>query len=224
MNRIKTEMQTKLVNALKIVPKQHEVNNQEYLSLLMGNLKNFQCEVEWNIYKRNSYGFSLEYLKKLITDFTLLYMTTEGTVDIVLFPEIINSCETLKMSRIKTCVDLHKFIYLKTISMLQNRESLVDKKIQFKIPIVEKDELAMSKYVLKEKNIMYVIEVGYSVYQSDILANRSGEEMHLYQFIKDFGAFVGMEVNNVKQRIEEMKNRCNRHKYLDRLILILENM
>jgi len=222
MNRIKTEMQTKLINALKHVPQQNEVKNREHLNSLLNFHKDFRLEVEWNIHNKNSYSFSVDYLYNLIDEFSSLYMIIDSSFEIELFPDIIKLSEYTKLKGIKKNIDLHKFIYLKTILMLQNREALITKKIHYKIPIVEKNETALSKYILKEQNIMNIVEVGYSVYHTDVLGTRNGEDVHLYQFILDIGRFAGEEINNIKQRVDEMKSRSNPHKYIDRLVVVLK--
>jgi hypothetical protein len=224
MQTIQTEKQAKLVNALKNLPKQHEVKVPEHLQSLVIILNDFRFELEWNINCNNNYAFSLEYVKKLLEEFTMLYMISDGTMDILLFPEIITSCESIKMNKIKTVLESHKFIYHRTIFMLRNRESMVLTKIQFRIPILDKDEVTESKYLIREKMIMCLIEIGYSLYYIELFVLRNGEEMQLYQFLKDFGLFAGVEIQNIKQRIKELKNKPNRHKVLDRMIKVLENM
>ena len=223
MNRIKTEMQTKLISALKHVPQQNEVKNHEhYLNELLFFQKEFRLEVEWNIYNKNSYSFSVDYLYSLIDEFSSLYMIIDSSFEIELFPELIELSELTKPKRIKKHIDLHKFIYLKTILMLKNRKALISEKIQYKLPIIETDEQVLSKYILKEQNIMNIIEVGYTVYQADVLVTRTGEDIHMYPFIQDVGRFAGVEINNIKQRIVEMKSRTNPHKFIDRLQLLLK--
>ena len=101
MQTIQTEKQAKLVEALKKLPKQNEVKVPEHLQSLVIILNDFRFELEWNINCNNNYAFSLEYVKKLLEEFTLLYMISDGTMDILLFPEIITSCESVKMKKIK---------------------------------------------------------------------------------------------------------------------------
>jgi hypothetical protein len=224
MNRIKTEKQTELINALKHVPQQKDSKYREHLSSLLNFHKDFRSEVEWNIINKNSYTFSVDYLYNLVEEFSSLYMIIDSSFEIELFPEMIKLSELTKPKGIKKNIDLHKFIYLKTILMLQNKEALITKKIHYKIPIVEKYETVLSKYILKEQNIMNIVEVGYSVYHTDVLGTRNGEDIHLYQLILDMGRFAGEEINNVKQRIEELKKRSNTHKYIDRMTVILKTM
>jgi hypothetical protein len=223
MKQIKTDKQTELINALKHVPQQKDVIIREHLDSLLHYHKEFRLEVEWNINNKNSYSFSVDYLNNLIEEFSSLFMIIDSSFEIELFPEIIKLSKNTKLKSIRKCVDSHKFIYLKTILMLQNREEVIVKKMQFKIPIVEKDEIALSKYIMKEQNVMNIIEVGYTVYQSDVLGTRTGEDIHMYPFILDVGRFAGVEINNIKQRIEEMKSRSNPHKFIDRLQLVLKN-
>jgi hypothetical protein len=157
MHTINNEKQARLINALKKVPKQKEVIIRDYLDYLLLILNDFRYKIEWNINRKNSYTFSINYIKTIKEGFIVLYMTVDGTMDIILFPEIITLNESVKMSCIKTVIESHKYIYLKAISLLQNSESLILFKIQNKIPIVEIEALALSKYILKEKSVTNLI-------------------------------------------------------------------
>jgi len=223
MNTIVTAKKTELLGVLQKVPQKSDVNVQEYLNSLLHYLKHFQLEVEWNIQTMNSYSFSIDYLTKLIDEFKCLYVIIDGTFELIIFPEIIEASEYTRMHKIKSYIDTHKFIYLRTVSMLQKRESIINIKITHKIPIVENKIEFKSKYLLKDKNIMNVIEIGYTIYQNGNIISRNGDPIQLHQFIKDVGEFVGQDMKNIFQRIEEMKNRSNPHKFIDKLQLILKN-
>jgi hypothetical protein len=223
MRQIQTDKQTELINALKHVPQQKNVIIREHLNSLLHYHKEFRHEVERNLNIKNSYSFSVDYLYNLIEEFSSLFMIIDSSFEIELFPELIKLSEYTKLKSISNCIDSHKFIYLRTILMLQNREAVIAKKMQYKIPIVETDEFALSKYVMKEQNIMNIIEIGFSVYKADVLETRTGEAIRMYPFISDVGRFAGIEINNVKQRVDEMKNRSNPHKFIDQLKQVLKN-
>lgn len=214
-----------LITALQRIPHSKEVPLKEYLEMLMVHFKNFQQEVEWNIYCKNSYSFSIDYVSSLIEEFKCLYMTFDGSFDVILFPEILSEQQYIRLIKIKNYVDSHRFTYMRTISMLQKRESIINTKITHKIPIVElqidTEKLKFhNKYRLKEKKIMDVIEIGYYLFVDGNIITEHGKPIDLIPFIKDLGAFVGEEINNIHQRLDELKNRANQHKFLDSLIKI----
>jgi hypothetical protein len=216
--KIQTVKQFKLIDALKRVPKQSEVTTQEQLNLLLDLLDNFQLEVERNIRNKNSYSFSIDYVYQLMEKFKNLYITVDGSFEILLFPEIIKMSEQTNVTTIKKTIDSHRFIYLRVLSMLKDRETLITKKIKFKIPIVEQDEVPLSKYLLNEYNLTNWVEVGLAIYDKKILNTRIGDKVQEYQFIRDFCLLVGEEKLNVKSKLEEVRNRANPHRFLDGLV------
>ena len=222
---INYERKVELVCALQRIPRQNEILIQEYLQRLLKLFKLFQEEIEWNIYTKNSYAFSIDYLTDLIDEFKCLYMTIDGSFDVIIFPEIITAVEYTRLNKIKNYIDSHKFIYLRTISMLQKRELIINTKITHKLPIVEITTVDTylgfkNKYVLREKFIINIIEIGFYLYSNGNIIYHNGKPLQLTDFIKDLGLFLGEDIKNIHQRIEEMKNRSNPHRFLDSLIKI----
>jgi len=222
MYTIQKEKQVKLVDALKKIPKQNEIEIKVYLDQLLLDLNDFRYEIEWNINFNNSYTFSIDYLKQLIDEYTIMYMTVEGTMDIILFPDILKLNELINVNQLKTSEDVHKHIYLKTISMLTNTEKFMLLKIQNRIPIIEKEVRSSRKYIVKDNCILNLIEVAYSMFHTDIFFDINGEEIQLYQFIYQFGIFAGVEIKNIPQRIQEMKDRGKPYKYIERMLIMLK--
>ena len=219
---IQTVMQLKLLEALKRVPHQNEITTEDQLNLLIGLLDDFQLEVERNIRNKNSYSFSIDYVYHLMEKFKNLYIRIDGSFEILLFPEIIEMSEQTNFRIIKNTIDSHRFIYLRVLSMLKDREALITKKIQYKIPIVEQDELPLSKYILKDYNLTNWVSIGLAIFGVNILNTRVGDKLLEYQFIRDFCVLVGEETLNVKSKLEEVRNRVNPHKFLDALAIELK--
>src|SRR5690606_17569585 len=182
-------------------------------------LKEFQLEIEWNLYQKKSYSFSVDYLSGLILDFKTLYMVIEGSFDIMIFPEIIHNVFKISRCKLKTYPEINKNMYLNAIAILQKRESDIRKKNKNKIHIEEGIDVTKNcKYILKEKNIIDIIELGYYLHAHGNILYENGEEIQLIPFVKDIGLFVGEDIKNIHQRINEVKSRSKPYKFLDFLI------
>ena len=62
----------------------------------------------------------------------------------------------------------------------------------------------------------------YLIYHYLFLIYHLTQLLIIYQFIYQFGIFAGVEIKNIPQRIQEMKDRGKPYKYIERMLIMLK--
>lgn len=215
---IQTVMQTEIVTALQHVPLPGQMNVKDYLDSFMVLLKDFKLEIEWNIKQQNSYAFSIDYLNVLIQEFKCMYMLFDGSFDIEFYPDIYCELGNNKPKRIRTVSDVHKYIILVVISTLTTREKIIEKKIKYKLPLIDSIPVSLSKYVINGKNLTNFINITQLAFNSKVLKKRTGEKMKLYEFLGDCCKIVGVDDVDVGRKVTEIRRRANPTGFLESTI------
>ena len=204
MQTIQTEKQSELVNALSKTPSKKTVLVSKHLNGLQKILLNFQQEIELNLQNSTSAKQQLDYLSKTNILFLNAFMFFEGSFELLLFP---NENIESKTQRITSFKKAHVLIYNQAIKFIKRTIKYV--KYAFENNILFENILQLSKYVIVEKTCkpIDIVELGYALFYTGFFINRTGETLKLYDFIENLGRFFGIEITNMRQRLQELRIR-----------------
>lgn len=205
MQPLKTEKQTVLLQGLSITPLKNSISVPVYMKELRVDLTDFHEEIEYNVTISTSAKEILDYLTKLKIMFQDALMFFEGSFELLLFPDDIN--ENLKKQRAYSLKKVNILIYKMAIQCIN--QTIDNIKYSFENNILFENIKQLSKYVIIGKTCkpIDIVELGYALYHTGFYINRTGEALKLHDFIENLGRFFGIEIINMRQRIQELKKR-----------------
>lgn len=205
MQPIKTEKQTELLQGLSITPLKKTITVPVYMKELRVDLTDFQQEMDYNVAISTSAKEILDYLSKLKIMFQDALMFFEGSFELLLFPDDIN--ENCKKQRAYSFKKANILIYKMAIQCIN--QTIDNIKYSFENNILFENIKQLSKYVIINEtcNPIDIVELGYALYYTGFFINRTGEALILRDFIENFGRFFGIEIKNLRQRLQELRVR-----------------
>lgn len=206
MQTIKTEKQEVLFIGLSKIPLKKSIPVPTHLKSLKKSLSDFQEELDFNILNSMSAKEILDYLSKLKISFLDSLMYYEGSFELLLFPDDIE-CVTENTQRISNFKKANLLIYRMAIQFINKTIERI--KYAFENNILLENFIQLSKYVIVDKTCkaIDIVELGYALFYTGFFINRTGEGLQLHDFIENLGRFFGIEIINMRQRIQELKKR-----------------
>lgn len=206
MQTIQIEKQTELFKSLSKTPLKKTVSISTHLNGLKKVLFSFQDEIHLNLKNSTTAKEQLDYLSNTNILFVNSLMFFESSFELLLFPDERIETQTQKQ-RITNYNKAHILIFKQAIRFLELTIEHI--KYSFENNILFENIKQLSKYVIVGKtcSAIDIVELGYALFYTGFFINRTGEALQLHDFIENIGRFFGIEITNMRQRLQELRIR-----------------